>query len=268
MDGALVDSHCHLDSARFDVDRAAVLERARAAGVGAIINVGCDLASSVRSLGLAATHDDIWATVGVHPHEAKEAAAGFEDALVSLAEHPRCVAIGECGLDYHYQHSPRDVQRDVFARQIAAARRARKPLVLHIRPADGRDAFDDAMDILAAEGAREAGGVFHCFTGTVAQARRALDIGFFVSLPGVVTFKDAGELPEVARVLPRDLLLVETDAPYMTPAPHRGKRNEPAFVTHTADAIAALRGEAPSAIYQAAGANARRLFRIMASLRR
>lgn len=256
----LVDSHCHLDSARFDADRAEVLARARAAGVGAIVNVGCDLASSLRSLGLAAAHPDVWATVGVHPHEAKDAPAGFDDELVRLAEHPRCVALGECGLDYHYDHSPREVQRTVFARQIAAARRANKPLVLHIRPKEGGDAFDDAMAILAAEGGRDCGGVFHCFTGTVEQARRALDLGFLVSLPGVVTFKDAGELPEVARLLPSDGILVETDAPYMTPVPHRGKRNEPAFVVHTAEAVAALRGEDRLAFMKTAGDNARRLF--------
>lgn len=258
--GPLVDSHCHLNSPRFDADRAAVLARARAAGVGAIVNIACDVAGSVRSLGLAAAHDDIWATVGVHPHLAKDAAASFDDELARLAAHPRCVAIGECGLDYHYDHSPRDAQRDVFVRQIAAARRAKKPLVLHIRTADGSDAFDDAVRMLLDEGGRDCGGVFHCFTGTLLQARRALDLGFLVSFPGVVTFKDAGELPEVARLVPRDALLVETDAPYLAPVPHRGKRNEPGFVVHTADAVAALRGEDGAALRRAAGDNARRLF--------
>ena len=256
----LVDSHCHLDSARFDTDRAAVLARARDAGVGAMVNVGCDLASSVRSLGLAAAHAEVWATVGVHPHEARLAPAGFDDELVRLAAHPRCVALGECGLDYHYDHSPRDVQRMVFARQVAAAGRARKPLVLHIRPKEGADAFDDAMEVLRAEGGRDRGGVFHCFTGTAEQARRALELGFYISLPGVVTFKDAGELPEVARFLPADRVLVETDAPYLAPVPQRGKRNEPAFVTHTADKVAELRGEDRLAFREVAGDNARRLF--------
>lgn len=256
----LVDSHCHLDAPRFDADRAAVLARARAAGVGAIVNIGCDLAGSRRSLALAAAHDDIWATVGVHPHDAKDAPTGFDEELVGLASHPRCVAIGECGLDYHYDHSPRDVQRAVFVRQVAVALRTRKPLVLHIRPKEGGDAFDDAVQILVAEGARDCGGVFHCFTGTVAQARRALELGFLVSLPGVITFKDAGELREVARFLPGDAMLVETDAPFLAPVPHRGKRNEPAFVALTADAVAVARGEDAQVVHQATGANARRLF--------
>lgn len=253
----LVDSHCHLDAPKFDEDRTEAIARARAAGVERMINVGCDLASSRRSIDLAQTHPDIFATVGVHPHEAKDAPAGFDDTLVTLAAHARCVAIGECGLDYYYDHSPRDVQRRVFAQQIAAAKRARKPLVLHVR-----DAFDEAVDILEAEGAREVGGVFHCFTGNVAQAKRALDIGFLLSMPGVVTFKNAGELPDVARMAPREMLLVETDAPYMAPHPHRGKRNEPAFVALTAAFVADVRNEERRAFTDQTGENARRLFRL------
>lgn len=253
----LIDTHTHLDAERFDEDRAAAIARARAAGVERMINVGCDLPSSLRSLGLAQTHPDIFATVGVHPHEAKDAPADFDDQLVALAANPRVVAIGECGLDYYYDHSPREAQRQVFARQIAAARRARKPLVLHIR-----DAFDEAIDILEAEGAREVGGVFHCFTGTWEQGRRGLDLGFHLSMPGVVTFKSAGELPEVAKKAPRERLLVETDAPYMAPVPHRGKRNEPAFVALTAAFVAEVRGEDRLAFIEATGDNARRLFGI------
>jgi TatD DNase family protein len=253
----LIDSHCHLDSAKFDDDREAAIARARAAGVERMINVGCDLQSSRTSLVLADTHADIFATVGIHPHEAKDAPAGFDDALVTLASHARCVAIGECGLDYYYDHSPRDVQRRVFAQQIAAARRSKKPLVLHVR-----DAFDDAMEVLEEENARDVGGVFHCFTGTVAQAKRALDIGFLLSMPGVVTFKNAGELPEVARMAPRDMLLVETDAPYMAPTPHRGKRNEPAYVGLTAAFVAEVRNEERRAFTDQTGENARRLFRL------
>ncbi|HEY4219922.1 MAG TPA: TatD family hydrolase [Myxococcota bacterium] len=261
----LVDSHCHLDTDRFDPDRTATIERARAAGVARMVNVGCDLASSLRSLGLAQTHADIFATVGVHPHEAKDVPADFDEQLVALAANARCVAIGECGLDYHYDHSPRDVQRAIFARQIAVAKRARKPLVLHVRPSShgdgaGHDAFDDALDILKTEGARDVGGVFHCFTGTVAQSVRALDFGFYLSLPGVVTFKSAGELPDVAKRSPRERLLVETDAPFMAPTPHRGKRNEPAFVALTAAFVADVRGEDARAFTDATGDNARRLF--------
>ncbi len=258
----LIDSHCHLDAARFDDDRADTLARARAAGVERMVNVGCDLASSLRSLGLAQTHADIFATVGIHPHEAKDAPPGFDDVLVHMAAHRRCVAIGECGLDFHYDHSPRATQREVFARQIAVAKRANKPLVLHVRAGVGPDddAFAESMAILHAEGARDVGGVFHCFTGTLAQARLGLELGFYLSMPGVVTFKNAGELPEVARFAPRDRLLVETDAPYMAPQPHRGKRNEPAFVALTAAFVAEVRGEDRLAFTDATGENARRLF--------
>jgi TatD DNase family protein len=251
----LVDTHTHLDGDRFDGDRAAALERARAAGVARMVNVGCDLPSSRRSLGLAATHADVWATAGIHPHEAKDAPPGFDDALASLAADPRCVAIGECGLDFFRNHSPADVQRAVFARQIAVAKRVGRPLVLHVR-----DAFDDALDVLESEGARDAGGVFHCFTGTWEQAKRGLDLGFLLSIPGVVTFKAAGELPDVARKAPLDRLVVETDAPYMAPTPHRGQRNEPAWVAHTAAFVAGVRGMAVEDFVAATGANAMRLF--------
>jgi TatD DNase family protein len=261
----LVDTHCHIEGDRFDDDRAQVLARARAAGVRAMVNVGCDLASSRRSLDLAHTHGDVWATVGVHPHEAKDAPAGFDDELVTLCRDPRCVAVGECGLDYHYDHSPRAVQRDVFARQIAAARRAKKPLVLHIRnAATGGPAFVEAVDILRQERARDVGGVFHCFTGTVDEAKAALDLGFLLSFPGVVTFKNNGQLSDVARLVPPDRFVVETDAPYMAPVPHRGQRNEPAFVAHTAAFVAQVRGEAIEDVIRTTGDNACRLFGLLA----
>jgi TatD DNase family protein len=257
----LVDTHTHIDGERFDGDRAATLARARAAGVAWMVNVGCDIASSRRSLDLAHTHPDVLATVGVHPHEAKGVQPNFDGVLLELAADPRCVAIGECGLDTHYMHSPRDAQREVFARQIAVARRARLPLVLHLRSgADGPNAFDEALDILAAEGARDVGGVFHCFTGTVAQGKRGLDLGFFLSMPGVVTFAKAGELVDVARMVPIDRVVVETDAPYLAPVPHRGKRNEPAFVALTAAFVAELRGDSTETFVTATGNNAARLF--------
>lgn len=260
----LVDTHCHIDGDRFDDDRLAVLTRAREAGVGAMINVGCDLASSQRSLDLANAHPDVWATVGIHPHEAKDAPAGFDDELFTLCSDPRCVAVGECGLDYHYDHSPRDVQRMVFAKQIAVAKRARKPIVLHIRngpsSANGGPAFQEALEILEAEGARDVGGVFHCFTGTVAEAKRGLDLGFTISLPGVVTFKNNGELTEVAKLVPADRVVVETDSPYMAPVPFRGKRNEPAFVAHTAAFVASVRGDRVEDFIEQTGKNAQKLF--------
>jgi len=259
--GMLVDTHCHIDGDRFDDDRALVLARARDAGVKAMVNVGCDLPSSERSLALAHTHADVWATVGIHPHEAKDAPAGFDDELVHLCSDPRCVAVGECGLDYHYDHSPRAVQRDVFARHIAVARRAKKPLVLHIRngATDG-PAFTEAVDILRTERAVDVGGVFHCFTGTVDEAKAALDLGFLLSFPGVVTFKNNGQLGDVARMCPVDRFVVETDAPYMAPVPHRGKRNEPAFVAHTAAFVAQVRGQGVDDVIRSTGENAQRLF--------
>ncbi|HEY1097455.1 MAG TPA: TatD family hydrolase [Myxococcota bacterium] len=257
----LVDTHCHIEGDRFDDDRTEVLQRARDAGVGAMINVGCDLPSSRRSLDLARTHADVFAAVGIHPHEAKDAPVGFDDALVEMCRDPRCVAVGECGLDYHYDHSPRDVQQQVFARQIAAAKKAKKPLVLHIRNgAVDAPAFLHALDILKAEGARDVGGVFHCFTGTVDEAKQALDLGFMISFPGVVTFKNNGQLTEVAKLVPADRFVVETDSPFMAPMPCRGKRNEPAWVAHTAAFIANIRGDSVEDVHRMTGATAAKLF--------
>ena len=274
----LVDTHCHIDGDRFDDDRVDVLARARAAGVRAMVNVGCDLPSSRRSVDLARTHNDVWATVGVHPHEAKLYTPSatplanllhdhsWESELLQLASHPRTVAIGECGLDYHYDHSPRDVQRQVFARQIAIARQAKKPLVLHIRNAEQNGpAFLEAIDILEQEGARDVGGVFHCFTGSVDEARRGLDLGFTLSLPGVVTFKNNGQLGDVARLVPVDRVVVETDSPFMAPVPMRGKRNEPAYVVHTAAFVASVRGVSVDEFIAETGRNASRLFGLRAS---
>lgn len=255
----LIDTHCHLDADRFDDDRAAMIERARAAGVRRMVTVGCDEENSRRALGLAATHDDVWATVGVHPHEAAQASERFDDVLEGLAASERCVAIGECGLDYYYDHSPRERQREVFARQVALARRVQKPLVIHVR-----DAWSECLDVLHAEGARDAGGVIHCFSGSLEDAKRSLELGFYLSIPGIVTFKSPGELPDVVRMAPMDRLLVETDSPYLAPAPYRGKRNEPAYVLEVARKVAELRGMALDDVIEQTGANARALFQLPA----
>jgi TatD DNase family protein len=226
------DSHCHIDD-RLPGGADAAVADARAAGVRRMITVGCDEASSRTAIEMAARFDDVFATVGVHPHDAKDGMAFVEDLLSA----PKVVAVGECGLDYHYDHSPRDVQREVFAAQIALARRHDAPLVIHTR-----EAWDDTFDILRAEGA-PARTVFHCFTGGPEEARRCLDLGAFISFSGIVTFKSATDVQEAAVLCPDDRLLVETDSPYLAPVPHRGKPNRPALVTVVAEALAALRGQ-------------------------
>jgi TatD DNase family protein len=259
LDGAtLIDSHCHLDM-DFDADRDAVLARARRAGVAAMVTIGASgrFDANRAAVQIAAAHAGVYATVGVHPHEA----ASVDDAslaeLETLAGQAKVVAIGETGLDYHYEHSPRAAQREAFARFIELARRTTLPVVVHLRDAD-----DDAVDVMQAAGARDAGGVIHCFSGDAASARRFLDLGFHLSFSGIVTFKTADALREAARLVPRDRLMVETDAPFLAPIPYRGRRNEPALVVQTAAALAAVRSESLADLAQAATANTRRLFRL------
>lgn len=249
----LIDSHCHLDARQFNDDRPMVICRARDAGVRAFLTIGCDVENSGRALGLAATHQDIYASVGVHPHEAGKAQPGYIDAIRNLAGHPRAKAIGECGLDYYYDHSPRDVQQDVFSSQVRLAQELGYPLVVHVR-----DAWDDCLRILRQE--KPGQGVIHCFTGTLEQAKASLDLGFHISIPGIVTFKKAGELPDVAKEVPDERLLIETDSPYLAPAPHRGKRNEPAFVDFVAEKVAELRGVSKKSLIDLTGMNACKLF--------
>jgi TatD DNase family protein len=238
----LVDSHCHLDDPKFDEDREQVIERARAAGVERMLAIGTgsgppDLEVAVR---LADRYPFLFATIGVHPHDAAKATEETFARLRELAAHPKVLAIGEIGLDYHYDFSPRDVQRDVFERQLALAAEAGKPIVIHTR-----EAWDDT---LAAIRALPHGGIMHCFTGDPAQARQALDRGFHLSFGGVLTFPKAESLREAARLTPGDRLLVETDCPYLAPVPHRGKRNEPAFVVETVRKLAEVRSTGVEAI--------------------
>jgi len=261
LDGAtLIDSHCHLDM-DFDADREVMLARARAAGVGAMVTIGASGAFSANAaaVALAAAHDEIYATVGVHPHEAATVTDAALAQLEALAAAPKVVAIGETGLDYHYEHSPRAAQREAFARFIELARALGLPVVVHLREAD-----DDAVAVMQAAGARETGGVIHCFSGDAASARRFLDLGFHISFSGIVTFKTADALREAARFVPRDRLLVETDAPFLAPIPYRGRRNEPALVVQTAALLAELRGEPIAALARATAENTRRLFRLPA----
>jgi TatD DNase family protein len=254
---SLVDSHCHLDDPRFDADREAVLERALAAGVERMLTIGTgegppDLECAIR---LAERYDTVLATVGVHPHDASKADAGVWREMERLLAHPRVVALGEIGLDYHYDKSPRDQQQAAFVEQMRLACEARKPIVIHTR-----EAWEDTWRLIE-EHWRPSGlrGIFHCFSGGPIEARRALDMGFSLAFGGIVTFPNAAGVREAAGMVPLDRLLVETDAPYLAPASMRGKRNEPSFVVTTAHRLAELRGEPLEAFAAATTANFERL---------
>ncbi len=235
----LVDSHCHLDFESFDEDRAAVLERARAAGVGALVTICTRLSRFSDVLALAeAGGATVYCSVGIHPHQVAEEDPAETAALVELARHPKVIGIGETGLDYYYDNSPRDAQRASFRTHIHAARETGLPLIVHARDAD-----DDMAAILRDEsGQGTFPGVLHCFSSGRALAETALDLGLYISLSGIVTFRNADELRDIVRDVPLDRLLVETDAPFLAPVPKRGKRNEPAYVVHTAEAAAAIKG--------------------------
>jgi len=252
-----VDSHCHLDGKPFDSDRAQAIERARAAGVETLVAIGSgdgppDLEAGIR---LADAYPFIYATIGIHPHEASKAGDLAWDRLRVLTAHPKVIAIGEIGLDYHYNFSPPDVQRDVFIRQLEIARDARLPIVIHTR-----EAWDDTFSILESHWpATGPGGILHCFSGGPAEAKRSLALGFHISFSGIVTYPKALDVQEAAKLVPLDRLLIETDAPYLAPVPHRGKRNEPAFVVETAKRLALLRGETLETIAAATTNNWRSL---------
>jgi TatD DNase family protein len=230
----LVDSHCHLDFPDFAAERDAVVARARAAGVATILTICTRLDQFDEVRAIAEAYDGIWCSVGAHPHEAADHAGLLADQLVALASHPKVVGLGETGLDFHYNLSPQDTQERVFRAHIAASRASGLPLIIHAREADR-----EIADILEEE--RPPPGVLHCFSSSRALAETALNLGFYISLSGIVTFRNAEELRAIARDLPLDRLLVETDAPYLAPVPYRGKRNEPAFVAATAAAVAKLK---------------------------
>ena len=262
----LVDSHAHLDMARFDADREDVIKRARAAGLTAIVTVGVDLPSSRRAVDLAVRHEMVWAAVGVHPHDAQTLDGETLAELRELARQPQVVAVGEIGLDYYRDLSPRDVQRRAFQAQLAWAAKQGKPVIIH-----DRDAHADVMAQLTEWAAPLtdsplAGrlGVLHTFSGDLEMAERAVELGFYLSISGPVTYKKPGRLIEIVKALPLDRLLVETDCPFLTPEPHRGRRNEPAYVRLVAEQIAALRGMAFEELAAATTANAQRLFQFEA----
>jgi TatD DNase family protein len=252
----LVDSHCHLNYAGLAERESEVLASARSRGVTGFLNISTRQGEWDAVIGAAERNDDVWATVGVHPHEADAHPDLGTVALVEAAAHPRVIALGECGLDYHYDKSDRAAQRERFEAHIDAARRTGLPLVVHTR-----DAEDDTAAILG-RAVREGGvaGVLHCFTGTAELARKALDLGFYISLSGIVTFKNAKDLQDTAKWLPGDRMLVETDSPFLAPVPHRGQTCEPAFVADTAAFVAELRDEQPRALAEATTANFFRLF--------
>ncbi len=253
----LIDTHAHIHDPRFDSDRDAVIERARNAGVEVMVTVGTDLGNSRAAVALAEQHSFIYATVGVHPHEVKGLTAEALAELRVLGDHPRVVAYGEIGLDYYYDHSPRDIQRERFKDQLSIARALDLPVVIHTR-----DAQEDTLAILKEEW-KDRPGVFHCFTGDPAYATQALHLGFMVSFSGIVTFPKATELREAVRVVPLDRLLIETDCPYLAPIPHRGKRNEPSYLPAIAETVAAERSSTSlDDIARASSDNAKQLFGI------
>ncbi len=256
-----LDSHCHLTADRFAEDRDAVIDRARAAGVETWISIGSGYGvdGNADAIELARSLDQCFATVGVHPHEASELGDHNRSTLREWLAAPEVVAVGECGLDYHYMNSPRDAQRDAFAWQVALARELSMPVSLHLR-GDEPDAYDEALDIWMAEGRGELRGVLHCYTGTLEFARRGLDAGLDVSFSGIVTFKRSRELRETARAIPLDRLLVETDAPFLAPEGRRGKRNEPAWVPLVGEVLAELHGVPVAELAAITTRNARRLF--------
>ena len=254
--GFLVDSHCHLDFPDYAGQVDAVVARAQAAGVGICVSIGTELKRFPGVRAVAEKFPNVWCSVGVHPHESEKELLDGEAALVREATHPKVVGIGETGLDYYYEHSPRQPQQANFRFHIAAARKTGLPLIVHTRDAD-----DDTIAILRGEMGKGAfTGLIHCFTGTQRLADAALEMGLYISVSGIATFKNSGALRDVIQTVPLDRLLVETDAPFLAPVPHRGKTNEPAFVVHTAKMLAELKGVPPEELALTTTANFFRLF--------
>ena len=241
-----VDSHAHLEMEQFDADRSAMLQRAQDAGIETILAIGSGTGpgSLDCAIQLADRHEFIYATIGIHPHEAKLASDADFEELAQLAKRPKVIAWGEIGLDYFYDHSPRDVQQQVFLKQLRLAQAAQLPIVIHCRPSDhSEDAWQDCLKLLHEHWAPSGlGGILHCFTGTWSHAQQALDMGFMISFAGNLTFPKAQQIREAAKQAPLDRMLIETDSPFLAPVPHRGKRNEPAFVKEVARQVGELRG--------------------------
>ena len=258
-----IDSHCHVTADRFDEDRTDVLERAFAGGIDALISIGSGygIAGNAQAIALAERDERIFAAVGFHPHEAAEVDDDARRELDEWLGHERVFALGECGLDYHYMNAPREVQRSVFAEQVAIARERDVPVSIHVR-GDDPNAYDELLDIWIAEGRHALQGVLHCYTGTLEFARRAMEEGFYVSFSGIVTFKRSSDLRDVARGVPLDRMMVETDAPFLAPQGYRGKRNEPAWVPIVGETIAALHECSIEEVAATTSHNTRQLFRL------
>ena len=257
----IVDSHAHLEMGQFDEDRPAMLERARAAGVESLLAIGSGSSPTDRldaAIPFAEQYDWIYATVGIHPHDASAATEEHFARLVELARHPKVLAWGEMGLDYYYDHSPRDLQQQVFRRQLRQAREAKLPVVIHCR-----DAWDDCLEILEQDWRSSGlGGIFHCFTGTIGEARRGLEMGFLISFAGNISYPKNQQIRDVAAQIRLDVILTETDSPFLAPQGRRGKRNEPAFVVEVARTLGNVRNLAADEVAAATAANFRRLFRL------
>ena len=252
---SLIDTHCHLEMDEFNPDRDEVIERAKNAGIEVIITIGSDLEGNIGGIDLSERYASVYATVGIHPHDAKDFSDDIYFKLKEWASKEKVVAIGEIGLDYHYDNSPRDIQREVFKRQLSLAKETGLPVVIH-----SREAKKDTIEIIRASGIDK--GVFHCFSGDMDMAERVMAMGFYISIAGPVTFKNARRLGEIAKAIPDDYLLIETDAPYLTPEPFRGKRNEPAYLVHIARKIAQIRGISIEDLARITTLNAKRLFGI------
>jgi len=257
----IIDSHAHLEFAQFDEDRPAMLERARAAGVETLLAIGSGTSPAERldaAIPFAEQNDWIYATVGIHPHDASVATEEHFSRLDELARHPRVIGWGEMGLDYYYDHSPRDVQQQVFRRQLKQARAAKLPVVIHCR-----DAWDDCLEILEQDWRSSGlGGIFHCFTGKIGEARRGLEMGFLISFAGNISYPKNQQIRDVAAQIPLDVILTETDSPFLAPQGRRGKRNEPAFVVEVVRTLGNVRNLAAAEVAAATAANFRRLFRL------
>ncbi|MFK2826975.1 TatD family hydrolase [Bacillus sp. B190/17] len=253
----LFDTHVHLNAEQYNEDIEEVIKRAREAGVDHMIVVGFDRPTIEKAMELVETYDFLYASVGWHPVDAIDMTEEDLIWLKELAEHPKVVALGEMGLDYHWDKSPKDIQKAVFRKQIQLAKKVKLPIIIH-----NREATQDIVEILKEEGAEEVGGIMHCFSGSVETARECVDMNFYISLGGPVTFKNAKKPKEVAEDIPLEKLLIETDCPYLAPHPYRGKRNEPAYVKLVAQQIAELKGLSYEEVAQATTENARKLFKI------